>query len=167
MPIQAGDIFNRFTVLSLSHKDEHYRKHFLCRCECGIEKTVQGSLLKNGNTKSCGCFRRDRMGDAFRSHGKSKTLQYCMFYDARKRAQRFGIPFTIEPDDIKIPDKCPVLGIQFGESRDFRPSLDRTVPSLGYTPSNILVVSFRANRIKSDATIEELRSIIAYMEGPQ
>jgi hypothetical protein len=102
----------------------------------------------------------------YRKHGKSKTPEYAMFYDARKRAARGGLPFTIEPGDIAIPARCPVLGILLTVAgpRDTRPSLDRVVPSAGYTTSNIRVVSFRANRIKSDSTAAELRAIAAYIE---
>lgn len=89
-----------------------------------------------------------------------------MFYDARKRAMALNIPFLIEPYDIKIPTICPVLGIQLTADgpRDTRPSLDRVVPANGYVLSNINVISFKANRIKSDATPDELRRVLAYSE---
>lgn len=90
-----------------------------------------------------------------------------MFYDARKRAEALSIPFTITPQDIVIPDRCPVLGIPLTVDghRDGRPSLDRKVPQLGYTKGNIAVISFRANRIKADATPEELALILEYARG--
>lgn len=34
----------------------------------------------------------------------------------------------------------------------------------GYVPGNIRVISNRANLLKSDATVEELRKVIDYME---
>ena len=52
------------------------------------------------------------------------------------------------------------------QERDRTPSLDRFVPNLGYVKGNIRVISFRANRLKSDATIDEMRQVLAYMEGP-
>lgn len=89
-----------------------------------------------------------------------------MFYDARKRAISNGLPFSITPQDIAIPALCPVLGIQLekGGSRDSAPSLDRIIPKDGYTKINIRVISFRANRLKSDASPNELRAILKYME---
>ena len=42
---------------------------------------------------------------------------------------------------------------------------DRVVPALGYVPSNIRVISFRANRIKSDASAAELRAVLEYVEA--
>jgi hypothetical protein len=90
-----------------------------------------------------------------------------MFYDARKRAIALGLPFLIEPEHIVIPERCPVLGFPLTTDgpRDTRASLDRIVPSLGYVPGNVRVISFRANRIKSDATPDELRAVLAYSEG--
>lgn len=42
------------------------------------------------------------------------------------------------------------------------PSLDKIVPELGYVKGNIVVVSLRANQIKSDATIEELQAVAKF-----
>jgi hypothetical protein len=105
------------------------------------------------------------MGQVFRKHGKSKTPQYCAFYDARKRSIEYSLPFDIEPEDIIIPETCPVLGVKLvsGGPRDNAPSLDRVIPELGYTRGNIRVISFRANRIKSDARIIDLEAVIKYI----
>ena len=87
---------------------------------------------------------------------------------AKHRARYKGLPFDLTPDMIEIPEVCPVLGIslEFGSvsSRDCSPSLDRIVPELGYVEGNIRVISGRANRIKSDASIEELEAILKYMK---
>lgn len=90
-----------------------------------------------------------------------------MFYDARKRAISLNLPFNIEPEDIVIPEICPVLDITLSAkgSRNNRPSLDRKIPELGYVIGNIFVISFRANRIKSDASPFELRRVLEYSES--
>jgi hypothetical protein len=45
------------------------------------------------------------------------------------------------------------------------PSVDRVDNACGYVKGNIRVISARANHLKSDATVEEIRSLLAYMEG--
>lgn len=164
--IEIGGIFGRLVITDIYSPKRSDQFRLRCRCECGAEVDCVASELTHGKKRSCGCYRRDRMGGMFRSHGKSKTPEYCMFYDARKRAQKFGLPFTITPNDIDIPADCPVLGISLSHNgaRDYRPSLDRIIPTLGYTPANIRVISFRANRIKSDASLAELRAVVAYIE---
>lgn len=77
-----------------------------------------------------------------------------------------SLPFDITPEDIVVPERCPVLDIPLllVGSRDNRPSLDRIIPASGYTKQNIAVISFRANRVKSDATADELKRILGYLE---
>lgn len=89
-------------------------------------------------------------------HGyKSRMLE-----SARHRAKKRGIEFSITTDDIVIPERCPLLGIPLlrhtGYRSDSNPSLDRIDNSKGYVPGNVQVISLRANRLKSDATLAEL-----------
>jgi hypothetical protein len=88
---------------------------------------------------------------------------------ARHRAKRDGVEFALLIDDIVIPPICPILGIQLmvndGVKGDNSPSVDRFNPMFGYIRDNVAVISHRANRIKNDATLEELRAVIRYMES--
>lgn len=94
-----------------------------------------------------------------------------MLYSACERAKRKGLEFNLMLEDIIVPEKCPVLGIPLfiNENKisqpDNSPSLDRIDNSKGYVKGNILVVSYRANRIKGDATIEEHQRIIDFYKG--
>jgi hypothetical protein len=45
-----------------------------------------------------------------------------------------------------------------------RATLDRVDSTKGYTRDNVAFVSHRANRLKNNATAEELQAIIAYMD---
>jgi len=87
---------------------------------------------------------------------------------AKIRARKLSIPFTITIEDIEIPKYCPVLRIELrhgtSASRDHSPSLDRIVPALGYVPGNIIVMSKRANTLKSNGTLEEHRKLVEWME---
>lgn len=49
--------------------------------------------------------------------------------------------------------------------RDNSPSLDKLIPDLGYVKGNVAVISWRANRFKSDGTLEEIRMIADWMES--
>ena len=98
---------------------------------------------------------------------KINNPQVVMCGWAKKRAKKAGIHFDITSDDIVIPEICPVLGIPLmigGRGNGSSPSLDRLVPDLGYVPDNIRVISYRANRIKGNATAEELRAIVDYID---
>lgn len=114
-------------------------------------------------------FREDRDKRNLRTklwHRGNISRSYVLA--AKGRAARQGVPFDLNPEDVVIPDKCPVFGIPLivGEDKrsDNTPSIDRVVPSKGYVKGNIVVISWRANRLKSDATVEELRMLARYTQ---
>lgn len=86
-----------------------------------------------------------------------------MWVDARKRARAHAIPFAIAVSDIRISDVCPILGIPLVSGAGIKspntPTLDRVNNENGYVPGNIAVISWRANKLKSDATAAELRAL--------
>lgn len=77
---------------------------------------------------------------------------------ARKRASIRRLKFNIRADQFSLPSKCPWLGIPIllGGPKDNSPSLDRKNPTLGYTPGNTEIASWKANRLKSNASLDEL-----------
>lgn len=99
---------------------------------------------------------------------REERPQLRMLSSARARAKQKGIEFSITEDDVHIPDTCPALGIKLkrgaGVSIDSSPELDRIDNSKGYVPGNVIVISRRANRIKNDATVSELRRIADFIE---
>jgi hypothetical protein len=146
-----------------------------CKCECGGIKVCDRTSLLNGRTTSCGCLFTERT-IAFnktkrKSPGTKKAddRRYKMFHNAQHRAKRKGIPFTITIDDIIIPETCPLLGIPLVSTNDKRdprnPSLDQIVPGQGYTPNNIQVISYRANVLKWDASLQELELLVENLKS--
>jgi len=79
------------------------------------------------------------------------------------RAKKRGVPFDLTVEDIVIPSHCPCLNIPLkkgiGERTDNSPSIDCIIPELGYVKTNVQVISWRANHLKSDGTREELRKV--------
>lgn len=91
---------------------------------------------------------------------------------ARYRAKVAGLPCTISAKTLHWPAICPALGIAIDYSpkarstrREASPSIDRIDPRLGYTQDNAIVISWRANRIKNDATAEELELIASFLRN--
>lgn len=99
------------------------------------------------------------------THGLAGTKRHKIWEMAKKRAKENGVQFSLTVHDMpEVPDRCPVLGIEIRANEkagplDSSPSLDKIVPALGYVPGNIRIISNRANRIRSDATAEELMLI--------
>jgi hypothetical protein len=83
-----------------------------------------------------------------------------MWERARKRARQGAFEFALPKNSIFVPRTCPALGIPItaGEARSGQsPSLDRIRPVLGYVPDNVRVISDRANRLKGDCSLDELK----------
>ena len=52
----TGQRFNRWTVLKEAGRNKSGGAVWLCRCDCGIERVVDGRSLRSGTSKSCGCY---------------------------------------------------------------------------------------------------------------
>lgn len=92
-----------------------------------------------------------------------------LWQNAKDRAKRKHVKFTISKEDIVVPSVCPVLGIPIlftsGKGMtDNSPSIDRLLPEAGYIKGNIAVISNRANRFKSNASAAEIRLLASWME---
>jgi len=59
----VGERFHRLVVLSREPNDKHYSAMWLCRCDCGETKVVQGKALRRGYIKSCGCLRKEQSAE--------------------------------------------------------------------------------------------------------
>lgn len=77
----TGQTFNRLTVIERVPGHKLWR----CRCICGAEKAVQSSNLKNGTTKSCGCWAKERMRARNTTHGMSHTPEFGVWSGAKTR----------------------------------------------------------------------------------
>lgn len=99
---------------------------------------------------------------------RENNVVTVMLAKAKSRAKKAGVTFSLHKEDICIPLYCPVLGVKLRRAFDYRsessPSLDRLIPSLGYTPDNVRVISNRANTLKNNGTATEFRLIADYIE---
>lgn len=51
----AGKTFGKLVVSEFSHTDAKGQSYWICECECGNEKVINGASLRRGSSKSCGC----------------------------------------------------------------------------------------------------------------
>lgn len=96
---------------------------------------------------------------------KNQTLEYKLWYRAKRRAKEKNVPFNIEISDIVIPNECPIFKTKFIErNHKTCASIDRVIPSLGYIKGNIQIISNRANMIKGDATADEVKMVYEWLK---
>jgi hypothetical protein len=89
----AGKRYGRLTVLSRNpqkYKTGLQKHHWLCRCDCGNETTVNQSGLFAGTTKSCGCLQRELSGERMRVDiaGQTFGLLTALEFVSRTSAQK-------------------------------------------------------------------------------
>lgn len=91
-----------------------------------------------------------------------------LYHICRARARRVGTRWDLQISDIHVPYKCPVLGIKLvmnvGFGKNNSATVDRINPKKGYIKSNIAVISHMANRIKSNATSEEIKKTYQWLK---
>ena len=56
-----------------------------CKCDCGAKADVHGYDLLSGHVRSCGCLRRNRLGDSVRKHGGTGTRLHDIWLGIRSR----------------------------------------------------------------------------------
>lgn len=92
----------------------------------------------------------------------------------KARAKADGVPFNITFEEIHWPDVCPALGFPLdytrrrskgiGRCRYNSPSFDRRDPTVGYVRGNVVIISYRANQIKTNAMPAEMRAVADWLE---
>jgi hypothetical protein len=100
---------------------------------------------------------------------RKKWFQYAVRLK-RSYCKKHGIEFNLTEEYLRKiwTDTCPVFGVpfvRFDKTHCFSPALDRLDPSKGYVQGNVAFISSRANRIKYDATKEELLQVVRFIEG--
>ena len=102
---------------------------------------------------------------------------YSLFVRAKERAKKRNILFDIDKEYLKSiypkNNRCPILDIDFQlgflneikKNKDYAPSLDRIIPSKGYVKGNLVIVSFIANRVKNNVSVETLEKIVNFYKN--
>jgi hypothetical protein len=158
-------------------------------CRCGLEKSLDDfyrlTRSRDGYTGVCrACINADRRrwrqqnpdrarktSVRHRLIGKSRDPRLYWakraFIRVRCRARERNLSFSLTLEELVAiaPHYCPLLGIplDYGANACDRSSLasvDRLDSGKGYTKDNIWVISNRANTIKNNATIDELRTLV-------
>lgn len=86
---------------------------------------------------------------------------------ARNKCKKRDIEFNLKEKDLTYTGICPVFNIKLemgGENLDNSPTLDRIDPNKGYIAGNVQIICHLANRIKNNATEEQIKLILNYIE---
>lgn len=151
-----GKTFSRLTVISetdpLIKKRGTRDNRVLCRCSCGNEVKVITYNLKNGNTKSCGCLKKELISKRSKTHGMSHTSIFNVFslmksrcYNENNSAYKNygGRGITICDEWLNDPSAFFSWASENGYSQSLQ--IDRIDNDKGYSPENCRFVTLLEN----------------------
>lgn len=145
-----------------------YRRKWYARNRDGVRRYAKEWAQRNPSRVRANRAKwraRTRVQRAqYRAQNKPKFL----IYHARSRARKADLAFDITVDDLVWPKRCPVFGfdLDYSASTTFvpnAPSLDRLDSNKGYVKGNVRVVSWRANELKRNASVQEIAALLAWM----
>ena len=100
---------------------------------------------------------------------RENNRESSMLAACKSRAKRLNLGFDLELSDIVIPEVCPItlepLFFSVGYQHNHTPALDRIDNDKGYIKGNVRVISHRANRQKSNLSLEEIKRLYLYSIG--
>jgi len=143
--------------------EESFKKRRVANRECSKASRKHNALKDNAQ-------HQQRKKVVLQIQQKAQALYPLrrLVASAKIRATKKGLAFDICIEDLILPTVCPLLGIPLVRGINKicagSPSLDRKVPSLGYIKGNVWVISFKANAIKQNATIQELELLVANLK---
>jgi hypothetical protein len=141
------------------------------RAEYGRKRYQANKERANAQSRKWAAENPKRTKEIYRLSRNRRLIQNIL-KNCRQRANKRGMEYSLDPESIVIPDRCPIFGWEFcmdGSDPDRSPSIDRIDSSKGYTHDNIQVLSRLANCMKWTATPEQLvafaRGILAMYDG--
>ena len=124
--------------------------------------------VNNNNKRRAHRLTSTRDRDALKKWNDNNPVK-TMINAARTRAKNRNLEFNITSEDLVLPTHCPILGLKLSRAKGGKRNqesyaLDRIDNTKGYIKGNVHIISDRANRIKNDSTLDELKAIVNYLE---
>lgn len=81
----TGQKFGRLTVIKRADNNKNGSTRWLCKCDCGNEKIVEGGHLRSNKIKSCGCLLTDILIKRNYTHGMTNTRLFHIWQGIKIR----------------------------------------------------------------------------------
>lgn len=188
----VGQTFSKLLVVerapSIARGETKMVSAWLCRCDCGNEKIIQGCNLRNGTTKSCGCIRDDLRKDwATGPGGLSDTRRLppgeaafnSLYSGYRASARERNLVFELSKEEFRelTSSNCFYCDVEPSalryNSKNKTPTpytyngVDRKNNSIGYITSNVVSCCKMCNFVKGarddDVFIAHIKKIYEHL----
>jgi hypothetical protein len=168
----SGKKFNRLLVLEIisCRNSKDNRTKYKCLCDCGNTKIIDGSLIKTGRTKSCGCLQKEIASKIFRKeegingfnsakreykrHAKQRNLDFALSDDILKKLFTSDCYYCGSKPINLIKD--PRATTEFSKNNLFYYNgIDRVDSTKGYIVDNVVPCCKICNWMKREFTKKE------------
>lgn len=140
----TGQRFNRWTVIRRSENTPQGQARWLCRCDCGTQRTLKSIVIRRGASRSCGCLQSETTTARSTKHGHSQAgrisptyhtwsgmLARCKNKNNKSYPRYGGAGITVCESWLSFENFLADMG-----EKPSGKSLDRIDTSLGYTADN-------------------------------
>lgn len=180
--IAIGDRFSFLTVVSIIPTQKYEKRHYLCVCDCGKQRTVKIDNLRGNRVRSCGCYNRKCTSIRKRKTKGQASFNYKEFV-YKSAAKKRNLEYKLTKDEFKelVSKNCawcgstPIAWNRYynkdgsraaksttddwaKEQTIFINGIDRIDSSQGYYKENCLPCCEQCNRMKLDYTEQEFLS---------
>jgi|WetSurSiteA1Bulk_404760.scaffolds.fasta_scaffold00264_17 hypothetical protein len=159
----SGIRFGRLIVIERTNKPDYvkgYKIYYLCKCDCGKEKTIRREHLLSGKTKSCGCYQHEI------EHNRiGKTAKNELFWRYTSSAKRKNIVFSLTKEEfLEITSKnCFYCGLEPFKVKNSKwdngnyifNGIDRLDNTKGYIESNVVPCCWTCNQAKHEMMVTD------------
>lgn len=142
--------FGRLTAIKYSGSSRNHGALWLCKCDCGNEKTVASVYLVKNRSKSCGCLKKEKF-----LRRPFESTYNIMVATAKKRNIECSISYEDYVTFTNITqchycnDVIEWYPYRSTKHKQWGYSLDRKDNAVGYTKDNCVVCCKKCNSVKS------------------
>ena len=156
-----------YVEFSVNRATRDWRQYKCRSCDSAYQVRMRAENLESQRAK-------DRIyREGCKTRGGHDWRLKQLLNSAKARAMNKCMDFNLTFDDVKAlypaDGMCPVYGfaLEWNSAgfRDTSPSIDRIDSTKGYTTDNCQIISFKANRIKNDASVEDVLRLAQFLGG--
>ena len=187
---RTGMRYGRLIVVSLNGKDARGRYIWLCECDCGNKKIVNGNNLSSNKSKSCGCLKKEFLSKSGNQFGlyidRKKAIlkrQYAHLKRRHTKKNMVGNIINFETFKKLSLSKCHYCGLEYSkkildnlmeiknaklmsDTIIYCNGIDRISNNLGYTKENSVACcsccNFAKHTMNKDEFLKWIKKVYEY-----